>query len=388
MKNITTGQFSDSIPPIMDGVGRVAQNYFYYLNKTYGPSYLIGPDVPEMKEDEESIIRYKSMEIPFLSPYRIGFPVLGEFRGHLESIDFDIIHSHSPFTAGKEALRIARKKNIPIVSTFHSKYKDDFARVLKSQKISEKLVHHVIKYYEEVDAVWVPNEPTRETLISYGFHGNIEIARNGTEMKPLDEITRHAMRTKSRIRYGYKEDEIILLYVGQLRKEKNLMLSLQTIVELINKKLPIKAIFVGQGPDENELKRVVKKHELQHSITFPGLIKEREALRNYYAMSDLFIFPSLYDNMSVSMREAAACRVPSMCVKGASTASGIIDGVNGFLIENSTSSFVQKVKELVTHPHLLKSAGVKAQETIYESYETIVDEVYNRYIKIIENKKK
>ncbi len=372
----------------MDGVGRVATNYFYYLNKSYGPSYLIGPDVPECREDDDSVIRYKSMTLPFLEPYRVGFPVIGNFRGQLESIKFDIIHSHSPFTAGKEALRLARMRNIPIVSTFHSKYKDDFMRVLKSQKISDKLVHHVIKYYYEVDAVWVPNEPTRDTLISYGFDGEIEIAKNGSEMKRLDEKTKNEIKEHSRRKNNYRTDEIILLYVGQLRKEKNLMLSLQTIIELVNKKLPIKAIFVGEGPDEDEFKRFVKKHNKQEYISFPGLIRDREVLKNYYAMSDLFIFPSLYDNMSVSMREAAACRVPSVCVKGASTAVEIVDGVNGFLIENSVSSFVQKIEYLVKRQQEIEKAGLEGQSSIYTSYETIVDEVYNRYIKIIENKKK
>ncbi len=388
MRKIITGQFSDSIPPIMDGVGRVAQNYFYYLNKSHGHSYLIGPQVPDFNEDKESIIRYKSMEIPFFSPYRIGFPLLGDFRGNLESINFDIIHSHSPFTAGKEALRLANLKNIPIVTTFHSKYKDDFLRALKSQKISEQLVHHIIHYYEEVDAVWVPNEPTKETLISYGFKGKIEIARNGTEMKPLDEHTLGTMKKTGRAKHGYKEDEIILLYVGQLRKEKNLLLLIEGLSQLIARNIPIKALFVGTGPDEDELKRIVKKKDLQGYISFPGLIRDRDELQTYYALSNLFIFPSLYDNQSVSMREAAACAVPSLCVKGASTAEGIDDGENGFLIENSVSSFVKKIEYLMNNISLIQEAGKHAQKTIYESYETIVEEVYHRYMEIIDAKKR
>ena len=387
MRKIITGQFSDAIPPIMDGVGRVAQNYFLYLNASYGDSYLIGPHVPHFEDDKNSIIRYKSMGIPFFSPYRIGFPLLGEFRGDLESINFDIIHSHSPFTAGKEALRIARKKHIPIVTTFHSKYKDDFLRALKSQKISEKLIAHIIHYYEEVDAVWVPNEPTKETLRSYGFKGNIEIARNGTEMKPLDAATMSTLRKRGRNTHSYSEDEIILLYVGQLRKEKNLLLLLDSITVLVKEKIPLKAIFVGSGPDEEELQRIVKKRGLSEYVSFPGLIRDREVLKSYYAMSDIFMFPSLYDNQSVSMKEAAACSIPSICVKGASTAQEIEDGVNGFLIENSSSSFTDKVTYLFSHHDEIKRAGQRAQKTIYESYETIVDEVYERYIKIIDMKK-
>jgi len=70
------------------------------------------------------------------------------------------------------------------------------------------------------------------------------------------------------------------------------------------------------------------------------------------------------------------------------TAQGIDDGKNGFLIENSVTSFVKKIEFLMNNTPLIKEAGKHAQKTIYESYETIVEEVYHRYIEIIDAKKR
>ena len=38
---------------------------------------------------------------------------------------FDLVHAHAPFLAGRAARSVARKKGIPLVATFHSKYYDD-----------------------------------------------------------------------------------------------------------------------------------------------------------------------------------------------------------------------------------------------------------------------
>ncbi|NCB02132.1 MAG: glycosyltransferase [Spirochaetia bacterium] len=388
MKKIITGQFSDAIPPITDGVAFVAQNYYHYLNLKYGSSYLIGPDGPKDADEASSVIRFKSYEIPGFHPYRVGVPLLGTFRSALDSIDFDIIHSHTPFTAGHEAFRIAKRKNIPIIGTFHSKYKDDFAKALKSMTLSEQVVKYVVHYYEKMDQVWVPNEQTKEVLFSYGYQGNVEIVHNGTEMELLDEKSHTFLREKGRKEHGIGDDEILLLYVGQMREEKNLFFLINSIQQMHKEHLPIKVIFIGAGRDEDELKGRVHQKGLDSIFTFTGLIRDRKVLQSYFAMSDLYTFPSLYDNSSLTMKEAATCALPTIVIQGSTTSEGIIDEGNGFLIEHNVSSFVSKVKYLIEHPDIIKKAGLGAKNTLYISYESIVDEVYERYIKIIHDKTK
>ncbi len=387
MKPIITGQFSEAIPPIMDGVAFVAQNYFHYLNEKYGHSYLIGPEVSDYDYNDPSVIRYKSMLIPTFHPYRVGIPAIGSFRKQLDLINFDLVHTHTPFIAGEEALRIAKRRNIPIVASFHSKYREDFTKALKSKTLAEQVVKYIVHYYEKVDVVWVPNEQTKETLSSYGFKGTIDIARNGSEMIPLDQATHAKMYRELREQRGIDEHEVVLLYVGQLREEKNLYMIVETIEQLIEQKLPIRAFFIGTGRDEQKLKQMVEDKGLGSFITFTGVIRDRELLKSYYSCSDIFTFPSLYDNASLAMREAAACRLPTIAIERASTAQGIIDGQNGFLIENRVPSFVNKIRYLVENPEIRKRSGHEAQKTIFVSYETIVDEIYERYLKIIHDKK-
>ena len=68
MKKIITGQFSDALYPIMDGVAVVAQNYAYWMNKKYGTGYSIGARIPDFDLDDPLAYRYLSLPIPKAKP--------------------------------------------------------------------------------------------------------------------------------------------------------------------------------------------------------------------------------------------------------------------------------------------------------------------------------
>jgi glycosyltransferase involved in cell wall biosynthesis len=87
------------------------------------------------------------------------------------------------------------------------------------------------------------------------------------------------------------------------------------------------------------------------------------------------------------MKEAAAFHVPTIYVKEAATAKGIECRSNGFLTENTSDSFADMIVDLIENPALVKKAGAGALKTIYTSWEMIVDSVYERYLKIIRDRK-
>jgi len=110
-------------------------------------------------------------------------------------------------------------------------------------------------------------------------------------------------------------------------------------------------------------------------------------MKHLYACADLFIFPSVYDNAPLVMREAAAFDVPSIVVRNTSSAEGIMEDVNGFLINNSAASLAEKIMELKSNPAAIKRAGEGARKSIYRHWESIVDEVNIKYEDIINRHK-
>lgn len=330
------------------------------------------------------MIRFKSVLLPGMNPYRVGLPLLDiRFKKKLKEVRFDIIHAHSPFVSGQLALKLAKKLNVPLIATFHSKYRDDFKKVLNAEIFVDFLMQLSIHFYHSADYVWVPNKATGETLREYGYNGSYDILHNGTDMEIPEKSKLMNYRRKGLEAIGANSDEFVMLFVGQHRWEKNVKMIIDALKILKNKGHSFKMVFVGEGYAENEMKKLIKKYKLSANVVFMGLITSRKELRNIYACSDLFVFPSVYDNSPLVIQEAAAFDVPSVLVRNSSSAEGILDTVNGFLIDNETAALAKTLSDLMEYPDSLRKAGVGARKSLYRNWETIVDEVNLKYADII-----
>ena len=116
-------------------------------------------------------------------------------------------------------------------------------------------------------------------------------------------------------------------------------------------------IFVGTGYAEQEMKELVREVGLAEHVIFMGSVLDRDLLKSLYARADLFLFPSVYDNAPIVIREAAAAQCPAVVVAGANSAEGIIDNVNGFLTKNDPESLAQRIQTIIGDPQRLAAVG-------------------------------
>jgi len=383
-----TGQFSDSYFPIMDGVSLTISNYISELNRTLGPAYAVVPAVPGYS-DSQSPGTYRFFSLPLIGrpPYRIALPQLDVFlQRALRTRSFDLIHAHSPFFAGRFALKIARQRGIPIVATFHSKYRDKLENgmprsSLLDRVLVERVVRGIADFYASVDQVWVPTEAAVETLREYGYRGAVEVVRHGVDFDlPAD---RAELRRRGEIFLSLDRQDFLFLYVGDHAWEKNLAFLLQSLSLLNRSGRRFKMAFVGEGYASKSLRLMSSRLGLNGAATFVGVLRDREALSACYARSDCFLFPSLYDTCGLVVREAAAFAVPSVVIEGSAAAEQIVDGNNGFATENSVQAYAAKLAMLLEHPDLLHRAGEGARRTLCTTWRDAVREVKERYLSLL-----
>jgi 1,2-diacylglycerol 3-alpha-glucosyltransferase len=382
-KKLVVGQFNDSFVPVMDGVTNVVKNYAYWLDKKYGECYVATPAYPGYGDREDfPVLRYYSIPFKQREPYRIGLDLLDiNFRSAIKSIPFDIVHAHCPFTSGAVAQQIARKNNIPIVATFHSKFYDDFKQVLKIDAFAKICTRIVIDFFNRVDQVWTVSKGAADTLHEYGYKGSIEVVSNGTDFVVPENINDIIKKTEQKL--NIKENELVFLFVGQHIWQKNIKMIVEALKLVDDRNIPFRMFFVGDGYAKEELKEYVNELGLDDKITLLGKILDRDYLRSLFARADLFLFPSVYDNAPIVIREAAAVATPSVVIANSNAAEGIEDNVNGFLSENTAQSYANRILEVTKDRDLIIRAGQRAKVTIYRNWEDIVDEVYQRYIEII-----
>ncbi len=361
------GLFCEVYPPIMDGVSLTVQNYAREL-QALGQDVLVATakaKEPLVGERAYELKRCFSLPLYKRPPYRYPLPYLDPaFSWALKKTDFSLIHAHAPFNLGKLGLRIAKKRDIPIVATFHSKYRSDIERVIKDEKVVDFFVRDIIRYFELVDEVWIPQASAEEYVRSCGYKGELFVMHNGTDFwVGSDDVS--AIKSEARLRLRITEAEEkkgkdipVLLFVGQHTWEKNTKLLIEALEKI--KDLEFSMYFVGTGYAEDGMKALVKKFGLSDKVHFEGAIYDRELLKQYYAAADLFLFPSLYDTAGIVVREAAALHVPTLVVEGSAATEIIFDGKNGYVAKQSADDFAIRLRQILADRDAIIEVGDQA----------------------------
>ena len=380
-------QYNDSYYPTIDGVVVTVRNYADWLHKYKHNCYIVTVDAGDYENKEPyPVFRYKSIPTILRKEYRIGLTRL-DFKTSkmLEERPVDIVHTHSPFGMGQKGLRYAKKHNIPIISTFHTKFYDDFLEETHSKTIAKIMVKRIVNYYNQVDYVWTLNEATANTLREYGYEGKIEIVANGFDDTFLDFPKSELVDIRSK--YEIPDDFDIFNFVGRLSKTKNISTILETLA-LYKKEHSNFVLFItGEGDEEKFFKDLTKKLGLENNVIFTGKVANRGQLISIYTASDIFLFPSVYDNAPLVVREAAACETPCITIKDSGASQNIIDKKNGFICENTPESVCETIKLALADKKQLKIIGEKAKTTIAKPWSVILKDVEKRYEQIIKEHK-
>lgn len=383
-KQLKICEIIDTYYPTVDGAISVARNYSHSLNKI--TDCVLAVPSPEknsgyVDNDDFKIIRCKSKDAP--EKYRMGTPDFDyAFKKKLEEENFDIIHTHSPYTMGKFAITFGRKNHIPVVATLHTQYHQDFERVFHHNKMMVDIaINYIIDTYKKADSVWTVSNASCKFLRDYGYKGKIEVVRNGTDYvypKNAEELIDRI--NKEHNLYNQKN---VFLFVGRMAWYKNLKILIDSAKQLKKEKLDFKLLLVGGGFDIDDVKDYAEYLGVTDKVIFVGNVSDRELLQGYYLRSDLMLFPSTFDMASIAKVEAAAHKTPSLVIKGSCSAEEVIDNENGFLSIEDTSAFTKRILEIASNPDLYKSVGENAYKTLYRTWDDVAKEVKEKYEKII-----
>ncbi len=387
-KKITIGLFIDTFFPMIDGVVMVVDNYAKRLIK-YANVIVFAPDYAKGKFDDSKfpykVVRCKSIKMPIID-YSLPMPKLDKkFMCELNGTKLDIVHIHSPFSIGKVGIEYAKKNNVPVIATMHSQYKKDFLRAVKYEPFANILTKVIVKQYNKCDECWAVNSEVAKIYYEeYKYKKLPKVMGNATDMELLENIEESKKLINQK--YNISPKEKVFLFVGRINNLKNVYLIAHSLKILKEKYDPkFKMLFVGSGQDEDELKSIISKNNMEQDVIMCGRITDRKLLANIYARADLFLFPSLYDASSIVQIEAASQKTPTLFVEGAATTATITENVNGFICKNNENDFAEKINEIITNEKLYKDVSENAYKDIYVNWDSQVKKVFDAYIEIIEN---
>ncbi|MDO5022579.1 MAG: glycosyltransferase [Eubacteriales bacterium] len=371
------GLFTDTLLPVVDGVGRVVLAYAENLPKLGAKTVVSAPlnHFGNRGGLPFDLIDYTSINIPKIKQYKAGTPVLDlHYSRRIKRANLDIAHAHSPFVAGQESLRIAKAKGIPLIGTFHSKYYDDFYKATHSETLSQALTSAVVSFYEKCDEVWAVSHSTAKVLKSYGFTGDIQVMPNGVEIRSLDP--KKIDEAEKKFNIGEKP---LLLFVGQMDLKKNILLVLKSVALLKKQGVQFTLMLAGQGPDAKKIEEHIAELDIADCAKLIGHITDSALLDALYSRASLFVFPSVYDNAPMVLREAAVMKTPSVLMKGSDASEIIKDRENGFLCENNEERLCAVIKEALSNPDKTAEIGIRASQSIPVSWSEVLTMALERY---------
>ncbi len=379
----------DAFYPMRDGVVEVVNRYASGLTEK-AEVHVITISTGKNSFDDSTlnypVWRTKSMKIP-LTQYRFPTPKADKkLLKRLEEENFDLIHINSPYPLGSAVATYAKNKGIPIVSTFHSQYRRDIYKITRSKFITNKVIKYMMNVFNKSDLCLTMNAYSEKLFLEYGGKVPCEILPNASCVK-MPEIPLENYKEKVREEYGIKDGNVFL-FAGRLIADKGIFLALDAMKKLKEDGVEFTMLYVGSGLLGKKLNKKIKKYKLTENVKTLGLITDKEKLLTIYALSDLFIFPSVYDTDGIVKREAAFVETPSLCAIDTGAGSDITDNVNGYLAEGNAIAFANRIKEIIEDKTKLREIGKNAKRDLCVTWEEINDNLFRIYSEIIDKKQK
>lgn len=216
-----------------------------------------------------------------------------------------------------------RSKGVPMIYHVHG------LEIGRSPNPNHQIVALERRGAEVADAVITVSEAMAQELLGMGVSADkVHVCYHGVDAKFFDPSRVDPERLLSlRKRYGFGEDDIIVLFVGRLEPVKGVIQLFEAMSSVVKEHPHAKLLVVGKGTLEAQAKAYADRTGV---VTLVTDFLDAEAKMYHYALADLCVFPSLYEPFGIVALEAAA--MGKAAVVGARGTSGLRE-----IVENPAS---------------------------------------------------
>lgn len=375
---------NDSFPPVIDGVANAVLNYARIIQEGLGSTVVGVPDYPGVTDSYSfPVVRYPSFDTTKLVGYRAGYPFSPRALDALAEFAPDIIHSHCPVMSTVMARALRERLDIPVVFTYHTKFDIDIRRAISGHLLQQTAIRLLVDNISACDEVWVVSRGAGENLRSLGYAGDYIVMENGVDFPrgPVSQEKCEALRQE----LALPPEVPVYLFVGRMMWYKGIRIILDALAALRRSGQDFRMLLVGDGMERQEMEQLVKELRLDDVCIFTGAIRDREKLRTYFSLSDLFLFPSTFDTNGIVVREAAACGTASVLVRDSCAAEDVTEDGNALLIEENAASLKALLERVGMNRQALRDLGQRALEQLYLSWEDSVTRAYARYGTVLDH---
>ena len=324
------------------------------------------------------VVLTRGIPIPTYKDLRLGLPTIGCLSKLWTVKRPDLVHVATEGPLGWSGVTAARKLKLPVTSSFHTNFHN------YSQHYGIGLFRNIIdnylrKLHNLTDATMVPTKAMMQELQARGYN-NVTLLSRGVATDLFSPEKRSQALRES---WGASPDNVVVLHVGRLAKEKNIDLVIASF-QAIKLRLPsAKLVFVGDGPMRKQLEKSCPE------AIFAG-IRKNEELAAHYASGDVFLFSSLTETFGNVVPEALASGLAVLSYDIAAAKELITTEQNGVLVSPGEElDFVNASVDLATDRNKqLKVRQAAAASVAHLGWEAVHNSFAETLIRVLDKNAK
>ena len=323
----------------------------------------------------------------------------------LEDFKPDIIHINNfQRQLSSSIIEAIKEKNIPIVFTAHDVQaicpaitmldneknicekckKGKYINCIKKKCVKDSTLKSILGaiegyyyrykkiYTKKIDYIITPSEFYKQKLVEDGIpEEKIEAIHNFVELEEYDIDT---------------QDDGYALYFGRLSKEKGIL----NLIEAFSKIKTGTLYIAGEGPEKENIEKIIKENNLSERIKLLGFLKSDE-MKKYISKCKFVVVPSIwYENCPYSVMETLAIGKPVLGADIGGIPELVKNNENGLTYKyDSVEDLTEKMQKMFEDDKLTEKMGQNAKENAKKLYskEIHYDKIIKIYEKLLESKK-
>lgn len=370
--------FCDTFAPQINGVSTTLEKLQTYALKKNIEIIFLVPEYPGKPKKDRNVFRFLSFPLLFYKECRIVIPPVFKAEKILDEFKPDIIHAYSEFCISLAAIRYAKKRNIPIVSSYTSNF-TSYLHYYNIGIISPLLEGYLTWFHNSCALTFCPSEQTRRYLFEKDVK-HVGIMRRGVDSTRFNPSYRNrSFRAKA----GAGEHTRLFTYVGRISPEKDLDIlidSIRMLKPLYGERIAF--AIVGDGPYRAEMEKRLGKNAY-----FTGYLRGKD-LSTAYASSDVLVFPSTTETFGNAVLEGMCSGLPAIVPDAGGVVEIVTHDKDGFIVPpRDSKAFANAIQKFMESPRLFLTMRDHALQTARKrSWEYVFSSLFDSYSRLLPNK--
>lgn len=282
------------------GAEKIARDIGYHIDSDlFQTDYIVFGN--EIGEYEEDLIAKGCNVYHLPEPSTSYIKYLKTLYNLIKANKYSVVHSHTMFNSGW-AMLVAKICKVP-VRISHSHSIDEQPGKSQIQKLYEKVMQLLIVSF----STHYIGCGVRAGEILFGekrYHKKGITIPNGIETEKF--ACKEAYSEEIRKKLGV-EDNFVIGHVGHLAEVKNQSFLINMMPEILKRNENAKLLLLGEGEDRQKLEKLIEDLDLSQNVIMTGNVMD---VHKYLSAMDVFVFPSLYEGMPLSVIEVQTNGLP------------------------------------------------------------------------------